>query len=132
MVFSRAPPEVYKSQTADFFILSISNNQRKFTFTEPPESIVRNLAVDMNPYFPHQVASDRQPEKGLLVLDVREKAPGTPRLDLHIFIAWILHYIGKKGWTLNASIPLPRKRLTFRTGAKKEVWVFRRKGGLGV
>jgi len=43
-----------------------------------------------------------------------------------------LHYIGKKGWTLNASIPLPRKRLSLRTGAKKEVWVFRRKGALGV
>jgi len=84
MVFSRAPPEVYKSQTADFFILSISNNQRKFTFTEPPESIVRNLAVDMNPYFPHQVASDRQPEKGLLVLDVREKAPGSTFVHIHV------------------------------------------------
>ena len=49
-----------------------------------------------------------------------------------MFLAWILHYIGKKGWTLNASIPLPRKRLSFHTGAKKEVWVFRRKGALGV
>jgi len=77
MVFSRIPPEMYASQTTDFFILSISSNRRKFTFVEPPESIARNLAVDMNPYFPYQVASDRQPEKGLLVLDIREKAPGS-------------------------------------------------------
>ncbi|KAF9654345.1 hypothetical protein BDM02DRAFT_3182151 [Thelephora ganbajun] len=132
MLFSRVPPEVYASQTTDFFILSISSNQRRFTFIEPPESVARNLAVDINPYFPYQVASDRQPEKGLLVLDIREKTLGTPRLDLHIFLAWILHYLGKKGWSLNASIPLPRKRLSFRTGAKKEVWVFRRKGGLGI
>ena len=77
MVFSRVPPEVYASQTAEFFVLSISGNQRRFTFIEPPESIARNLAVDMNPYFPYQVASDRQPEKGLLMLDIREKAPGS-------------------------------------------------------
>lgn len=77
MVFSRAPPEIYASQTTDFFILSISSNQRRFTFIEPPESISRNLSVDMNTYFPYQVASDRQPEKGLLVLDIREKAPGS-------------------------------------------------------
>jgi hypothetical protein len=77
LVFSRVPAEVYASQTTDFFILSISSNRRKFTFIEPPDSIARNLAVDMNPYFPYQVASDRHPEKGLLVLDVREKAPGS-------------------------------------------------------
>jgi len=53
-------------------------------------------------------------------------------LDLHLFSAWILDYIGKKGWSLNASIPLPRKHLSFRSGAKKEIWVFRRKGGLGI
>lgn len=132
MVFSRLPPEICASQTVEFFILSISSNRRKFTFIDPPESIARNLAVDMNPYFPYQVASDRQPEKGLLVLDIREKVPGTQRLELHIFLAWILHYIGKKGWSLNASITLPRKHLIFRTGAKKEVWVFRRKGSLGI
>jgi hypothetical protein len=77
MVFSRVPPDVYASQTAEFFILSISSNQRRFTFVEPPESIARNLAVDMNPYFPYQVASDRQPEKGLLMLDIREKSSGS-------------------------------------------------------
>lgn len=77
MVFSRVPADVYASQSTDFFILSISGNQRRFTFIEPPESIARNLAVDMNPYFPYQVASDRQPEKGLLVLDVREKVRGS-------------------------------------------------------
>lgn len=150
MVFSRVPLEVYTSQTTDFFVLSLSSNQRRFTFIEPPQSIARNLAVDMTPYFPYQVASDRQPEKGLLMLDIREKTPGStfmctsednasadysdtaPRLDLHIFLAWLLHYIGKKGWALDASIPMPRKRLSFRTGAKREVWVFRRKGGLGV
>ena len=77
MVFSRVPPELYAAQTTDFFILSLSSNRRTFTFIEPPESIARNLAVDMNSYFPYQVASDRQPEKGLLVLDIREKAPGS-------------------------------------------------------
>ena len=77
MVFSRVPPDVYSTQTALFFILSISGNQRRFTFVDPPESIARNLAVDINPYFPYQVASDRQPEKGLLMLDIREKAPGS-------------------------------------------------------
>lgn len=77
MVFSRLPPEICLSQTIEFFILSIASNRRKFTFIDPPESIARNLAVDMNPYFPYQVASDRQPEKGLLVLDVREKVPGS-------------------------------------------------------
>ena len=77
MVFSRVALEVYTSQTADFFVLSLSSNQRRFTFIEPPESIARNLAVDMNPYFPYQVASDRQPEKGLLMLDIREKTPGS-------------------------------------------------------
>jgi len=84
MVFSRTPLEVYSSQTVDFFILSISSNRRKFTFIEPPESIARNLAVDMNPYFPYQVASDRHPEKGLLVLDVREKAPGSTFVRIHV------------------------------------------------
>ena len=84
MVFSRIPPEVYASQTTDFFILSISSNKRRFTFIEPPESIARNLAVDMNPYFPYQVASDRQPEKGLLVLDIREKAPGSMFARIHV------------------------------------------------
>jgi len=76
MIFSRVPPEAYSSQT-NFFILSLSSNQRRFTFIEPPESIARNLAVDMNPYFPYQVASDRQPEKGLLMLDIRDKTPGS-------------------------------------------------------
>ena len=86
MLFSRVPPEVYASQTTDFFILSISGNRRRFTFIEPPESIARNLAVDLNPYFPYQVASDRQPEKGLLVLDVHEKVPGSTlvRMDVRI------------------------------------------------
>lgn len=132
MVFSRMPPDICVSQSSEFFVLSISSNKRKFTFIEPPEAIARNLAVDMNPYFPYQIASDRQPEKGLLVLEVREKVPGTPRLDQQIFLAWMLHYIGKKGWTLNASVPLPRKHLSFRVGAKREVWVFRRKGTLGI
>lgn len=77
MVFSRVPADVYASQSTDFFILSISGNRRRIAFIEPPESIARNLAVDMNPYFPYQVASDRQPEKGLLMLDIREKVPGS-------------------------------------------------------
>lgn len=77
MVFSRVPPEVHATQTTDFFILSISSNQRRFTFIEAPDSIARNLAVDVNPYFPYQVASDRQPEKGLLVLDIRQRALGS-------------------------------------------------------
>lgn len=132
MLFSRIPAEIRTSVTTDFFILSLSSNRRKFTFIEPPESIARNLAVDMRPYFPYQVGSDRQPEKGLLVLDVREKTHGIPRVDQNMFLAWILHYIAKKGWNLNASIPLPRKHLSFRPGAKREIWVFRRKGGLGV
>lgn len=84
MLFSRVPPEVYASQTTDFFILSISSNRRKFTFIEPPESIARNLSVDMTPQFPYQVASDRQPEKGLLVLDVREKVPGSTFACTHV------------------------------------------------
>ena len=84
MIFSRVPPDVYASQTVDFFIMSISSNRRKFTFIEPPESIARNLSVDMNPYFPYQIASDRQPEKGLLVLDVREKAPGSTFIRMYM------------------------------------------------
>jgi len=84
MVFSRVPSEVYASQTTEFFILSISSNRRRFTFIETPDSISRNLAVDMNPYFPYQVASDRQPEKGLLVLDIREKAPGSTFTRLYV------------------------------------------------
>lgn len=91
MVFSRVPPDVYASQTTDFFILSISSNRRKFTFIEPPESIARNLAVDMNPYFPYQVASDRQPEKGLLVLDVREKVRGSTFARTHVGITSVLN-----------------------------------------
>ena len=90
MVFSRVPPEVYASQTKDFFILSLSGNQRRFTFIEPPESIARNLAVDTNAYFPYQVASDRQPEKGLLVLDVREKAPGSTSVCMSVGITSVL------------------------------------------
>jgi len=131
MVFSRSP-EVHPLQPNHFFILSISSNRRKFTFLEPPDPIARNLAVDITPYFQYQVASVRQPEKGLLILDIRGKAPKVPRVDLHIFSAWILDYIGKKGWSLNASIPLPKKHFSFRAGAKKELWVFRRKGGQGI
>ena len=90
MLFSRVPPEVYASQTVKFFILSISSNRRKFTFVEAPESIARNLAVDMNPYFPYQVASDRQPEKGLLVLDIREKVPGSTLAGVHAQMRFML------------------------------------------
>jgi len=90
MVFSRVPSDVYASQTTDFFVLSISSNRRNFTFIEPPDSIARNLAVDMNPYFPYQVASDRQPERGLLVLDVRGKAPGSTFARIHVGIASVL------------------------------------------
>lgn len=89
MVFSRVPPDVYASQTTDFFILSISSNRRNFTFIEPPDSIARNLAVDMNPYFPYQVASDRQPERGLLVLDVRGKAPGSTFAHIRVEMALV-------------------------------------------
>lgn len=100
MVFSRVPPEVYASQTTEFFILSVSSNRRKFTFIEPPESIVRNLAVDMNPYFPYQVASDRQPEKGLLVLDIREKAPGSTFVRTHARVSSVLIDATQlRGWT---------------------------------
>ena len=118
MVFSRVPPEVYASQTADFFILSVSSNRRKFTFTEPPESIVRNLAVDMNPYFPYQVASDRQPEKGLLVLDIREKAPGSTsvRTNTRTMIMFI-DAMQLRGWTSTYSWPGFYTTLGRRDGA---------------
>ena len=100
MVFSRVPPEVYAAQSTDFFILSISSNQRKFTFIEPPESIARNLAVDMNPYFPYQVASDRQPEKGLLMLDIREKAPGSTFVCTSVGTTMALINVAQlRGWT---------------------------------
>ena len=99
MVFSRIPPEMYAAQTTDFFIMSISSNRRKFTFIEPPESIARNLAVDMNSYFPYQIASDRQPEKGLLLLEVREKAPGSA--FVYVFVGTVLMVINVqlRGWT---------------------------------
>jgi len=92
MVFSRVPPDVYASQNTDFFILSISSNRRKFTFIEPPDSIARNLAVDINPYFPYQVASDRQPERGLLVLDMRGKVPGSTFVRIHVGITFGADY----------------------------------------
>jgi len=100
MVFSRVPLEVYTTQIADFFILSLSSNQRRFTFIEPPEPIARNLAVDMNPYFPYQVASDRQPEKGLLMLDIREKAPGSMFVCTSVRTILMLIILAQlRGWT---------------------------------
>ena len=100
MVFSRVPLEVYASQTVDFFVLSLSSNQRRFTFIEPPESIARNLAVDMNPYFPYQVASDRQPEKGLLALDIREKTPGSTFVCTSVgAILVLINPTQLQGWT---------------------------------
>jgi len=100
MVFSRVPPEAYSSQATNFFILSLSSNQRRFTFIEPPESIARNLAVDMNPYFPYQVASDRQPEKGLLMLDIRDKTPGSTFVCTSVgTIPVLINLAQLRGWT---------------------------------
>lgn len=89
MVFSRSP-EVHPLQPNHFFILSISGNRRKFTFLEPPDPIARNLAVDINPYFPYQVASVRQPEKGLLILDIRGKAPKGTSSRIHVRMRFVL------------------------------------------
>ena len=90
LIFSRVPPEVYASQTTDFFILSISGNKRRFTFIEPPESIARNLGVDISTYFPYQATSDRQSDKGLLVMDIREKAPGSTFAHMDVRIILVL------------------------------------------
>ena len=90
LVFSRVPPDVHALQSTDFFILSISSNRRKFTVLDPPDSIDRNLAVDINPYFPYQVASVKQPGKGLLVLDIRGKAPGSAFVRMHVRMRFVL------------------------------------------
>jgi len=131
LLFSRVPTELYAMQTTDFFILSVSRSQKRLTFIEAPETIVRNLAVDMKPYFPYQVASDRLAERGMLMLEIRNRIHGTPPLDRHLFIAWVLQYIRRNGYELDASVPLARKSLWFGFG-KKEVWVFRRRGQLGL
>jgi len=129
LIFSRVPAEIFSMQTADFFILSISRNQRRWTFIEAPEGIVRNLGLDLKQYFPYQVASDRLAEHGMLELEIKDRIRGTPKLDRYLFVAWLLQYISMKGgYTLEASVPLGKRRYG-GLGSRKEVWVFRRRGG---
>jgi len=131
LIFSRIPMELYSTMLFDFFILSISRNQQRFTFVEAPETIVRNLAVDLKQYFPYQVASDRLAEHGMLMLQIRDRIHGTPPLDRHLFIAWVLQYISRKGYAFEAAVPLERRIFSFGWGGRKELWVFRRRGPMG-
>jgi len=127
LIFSRVPVEVFSTQTTDFFILSISRNQRRWTFIEAPEAIVRNLGIDLKQYFPHQVASDRLAEHGMLELEIKDRTRA-PKLDRYLFVAWLLQYISMKGgYALEASVPLGKRRYG-GLGGRKEVWVFRRRG----
>jgi hypothetical protein len=69
--------EIFSTQTTDFFILSISRNQRRWTFVEAPEVVVRNLGIDLKQYFPYQVASDRLAEHGMLELEIKDRIRGS-------------------------------------------------------
>jgi len=132
LIFSRVPAELFHAQSADFFILSISRSQRFWTFIEAPDSIVRNLGVDLRQYFPYQVSSDRLTEPGMLELEIRDRTGTTPKLDRYLFVAWLLQYISMKGgYALEAAVPLGRKSF-MGFGGQKEVWVFRRRGQFGI
>jgi hypothetical protein len=74
MIFSRVPVETL---TFDFFVMSMSKNHRRLTLIEAPETIVRNLAIDLKEYLPHHVTSDRLAERGMLVLEIHDRVLGS-------------------------------------------------------